>query len=115
MRMKESMHDDIVIISLSGKILGGDETLRFREKIQGYLAAGKRHFIIDLEQVPFTNSSGLGMLVAALTSVRREEGRIVLANITNIQALLAMTYLHKVFECYDSLEEAIESFAVRAE
>jgi anti-sigma B factor antagonist len=101
MKMTDSMREDVVVISLSGKILGGDETAYFRGKIYEYLKQNKKRFIIDLEHVPFSNSSGLGMLVAALTSVRREEGRIVLANITNIRTLLAITHLLKVFECYD--------------
>jgi anti-sigma B factor antagonist len=108
-KITDSLRGDVVVIALSGKIMGGDDATLFHGRLHEYLNRKRKNIVVDLAKVSWTNSQGLGMLVSALTAVKRENGRIVLANITNIRGLLAMTKLITVFECYDSLEEAIAS------
>lgn len=100
----------IVVLDLSGKIMGGEETTMFHGKLHENIQAGKRKFVIDLKNVTWTNSVGLGMLISALTTVKNADGRLVLANITNIENILAMTRLITVFEHFDSREAALKSF-----
>jgi len=107
MKISDSVKDDIVIIELSGKIMGGDETALFHGKIHEHLDLKKKLFAIDMKNVDWTNSLGLGMLIAGHSAVNRAEGRLVLANITNIENILAITRLIRVFEAFDSLDEAI--------
>lgn len=87
--------------------MGGDETALFHGTIHEYLNLNKNRIVIDLKDVPWTNSLGLGMLIGGHSAVAKGEGRLVLANITNIENLLAITRLITVFEVFDSVDEAI--------
>jgi anti-sigma B factor antagonist len=107
MKMQDGLQDGVVVIRLSGKIMGGNDGTMFHGRVHEYLGLNKRNFVIDMDKVIWSNSTGLGMLVSAWTSIKRAEGRMVLANITSIQTLLTMTQLLRVFECYDSVKEAI--------
>ncbi|MDZ4722330.1 MAG: STAS domain-containing protein [candidate division Zixibacteria bacterium] len=110
MRFNDSLENDVVILDVSGKIMGGDETAQFHGKIHDYIGKKKMNFIVDLAGVEWMNSVGLGMLISALTTVKNSGGRLVLANITKIESILAITRLITVFEHYDSRKEALESF-----
>ena len=109
MKMQDCLEGDIIIFTLSGKMMGGQDTTFFHGRIHEYLYLNKRNFVIDLNKVEWSDSSGLGMLISGLCSVRRAGGAMVLANITNIRNLLAITRLLQVFECYDSLDDARSS------
>lgn len=100
----------VIVLDLSGKIMGGEETTMFHGKLHEYIRAGKKQFVIDLDKVEWMNSVGLGMLISALTTSKDAEGRLVLANITNIESILAMTRLITVFEHFDSRDKALASF-----
>ena len=111
MKFTDEMTGEVVVINISGKIMGGDETTMFHGKIHEYLKAGQKNILLDLEKVDWMNSVGLGMLISALTTVKNEGGRLVLANITKIESVLTITRLITVFEHYDSRDEALKSFA----
>ncbi len=106
MKMQDSLDGNIVVMALSGKIMGGKETTLFHGRIQEYVNLNKNHFVVDLGKVEWSNSQGLGMLIAGHVSAKNAGGRMVLSRITNIRGLLAMTRLIQVFDCYDSVEEA---------
>lgn len=100
----------VVVLNLAGKIMGGEETTLFHGKLHELIQSGKKKIVVDLKAVEWMNSVGLGMLISALTTVKNAEGRLVLANITNIESILAMTRLITVFEHFDSREAAVASF-----
>ena len=107
MKFEDSLVDDIVVLNVSGKIMGGEETTLFHGKIHEYITQNKKTFVVDLSRVDWMNSVGLGMLISALTTVKNVEGRLVLANITKIESILTITRLISVFEHYDSREAAL--------
>lgn len=115
MRFKDFDQNGVVVLVLSGKILGGEEVQHFCGKVHEALSLDRNHFVIDMKDVEWSNSQGLSMLIACLVSVTKAGGRIVLSNVTSIHDLLVMTRLDSVFEIYDNLEEAIESFTVASE
>ena len=111
MKYKDTLEGDIAIFKLAGKVLNYEESItRFHGQIHQYLNLNKKNFIIDLGKVELMGSIGLGMLISALSAVQKGGGRLVLANITRIQNLIAMTRLNTIFDSYDSLEEAKVSF-----
>ncbi len=110
MKFDDSLDGNIVVLDVSGKIMGGEETTMFHGKIHEYMEQKKKQFIIDLAKVDWMNSVGLGMLISALTTVKNAEGRLVLANITKIESILTITRLISVFEHYDSRDAAMKSF-----
>jgi len=111
MKFKDFESDGgVIVLELSGKIMGGEETTMFHGKLHEYIQSGKRNFVIDLKSVEWMNSVGLGMLISALTTVKNAKGRLVLANITNIESILSMTRLINVFEHFDSQASALKTF-----
>ena len=111
MKFEDSLQDDIVVFSVSGKIMGGEETTMFHGKMHEYIQLNKKKVVIDLAKVEWMNSVGLGMLISALTTAKNSGGRLVLANITKIESILTITRLITVFEHYDSRDDALKSFA----
>lgn len=111
MKFKDILDGNVVTLDVSGKIMGGEETTMFHGKIHEYINQNKKNFVVDLKNVDWMNSVGLGMLISSLTTVKNSGGRLVLANITKIESILTITRLISVFEHYDSREEALKSFA----
>jgi len=109
MKFEDRLDGDIVTIDISGKIMGGEETTMFHGRIHEYISQNKKKFVIDLTKVDWMNSVGLGMLISSLTTVRNAGGRLVLANITNIETILTITRLVTVFEHYENKAEALKA------
>lgn len=112
MKMQERKTDNVVILELSGKIMGGPDAVTLNDKLHELIEAGNTNVVADLGGVNWMNSSGLGILIGGLTTMRNNNGDLKLANITDrIQSLLMITKLLSVFESFDSLEKAVESFS----
>jgi anti-sigma B factor antagonist len=102
--------DDVVIMDLSGRITMGEGTLILRQQIKKLLDAGDRKFLLNLSDVDYIDSSGLGELVTSFTTVRNQGGQLKLLNLTRrVQDLLQITKLLTVFESFDSEAEALKS------
>ncbi len=105
---------DVMVIEISGKVIG-DDSLQMRREIAGWVAEipddTKPKVVLKLNGVSIMDSSGLGVLVASYASVQRREGRLVLAGLgRGLQNLVAITKLAQVFDVYKSEDEAIKSF-----
>lgn len=111
MRFSDSLEGDLVVFSIAGKIMGGEETTLFHGKVHEYINQNKKNFVIDLAKVDWMNSVGLGMLISTLTTVKNAGGRLVLTNITKIESILTITRLITVFEHFDSRDEALAAFS----
>jgi anti-sigma B factor antagonist len=100
-----------VIVELKGNVMGGDDTKEFNELLHKLIGEDKKNIIIYLSGVKFMNSSGLGMMISGLTTMKREGGHLKLANVTEkIESLLIITKLITIFETYESIDEAVKSF-----
>ncbi len=101
-----------VVIELKGNVMGGDDTKEFNDLLHKYIDAGKKNIVVDLGAVKFMNSSGLGMLIGGLTTMKKAEGHLKLARVTDkIESLLIITKLITIFEFYETLDEALKSFS----
>jgi anti-sigma B factor antagonist len=111
MKIKTSEKYGAVVIELKGNVMGGDDTKEFNELLHKLVDEGKIHIVIDLSEVKFMNSSGLGMLISGLTTMKKANGNLKLARVTEkIESLLIITKLVTIFEFYESVEEAVNSF-----
>jgi len=111
MKLTVKEHDKVVIFELKGKIMGGPDAAVFHNTLKEHIAAGRRRFIIDLAKVDWMNSSGLGILISGLTTIRNAGGELKLAKVSDkIESLLMITKLITVFETYSALEDALMSF-----
>jgi anti-sigma B factor antagonist len=103
--------DSVAILDVSGKLMGGPDADVFKETIRNLLDEGYKSVVVNMSQVPFINSTGLGILISAYTTLRKEDGVLKLANVTErIDSLLMITKLGTIFETYSSEEKAVESF-----
>jgi anti-sigma B factor antagonist len=110
MVLKARRLDDVVILDLSGRITIGEGTLVLRQQIQRLLSGGDRKFLLNLADVDYIDSSGLGELVTSFTTVRNNDGQLKLLNLTRrVQDLLQITKLLTVFEAFDNETEAIKT------
>jgi anti-sigma B factor antagonist len=106
-----SEEQGIVILSLTGKIMGGPEATEINDKINQLIDEKKLRIVIDLENVEWMNSSGLGILIQAVTVLRKNSGALRLIHLSDrIKNLLRITKLSSVFESCDSFEDAVASF-----
>jgi anti-sigma B factor antagonist len=106
---------DVAIVDVSGKITLGEGAGTLRETIASLLAEGRKKILLNLGDVSYIDSAGLGELVGAFTSVRNRGGSIKLLNVQKkMQDLLQITKLYTVFETYDDEQEALRSFSQQA-
>ena len=111
MKIKTTEKYEAVVLELKGNVMGGDDTKEFNEVLHKLIDAGKTRIVLDLGGVKFMNSSGLGMLIGGLTTMKKAEGHLKLANVTEkIESLLIITKLIKIFESFDSVDDAVKSF-----
>ncbi len=111
MAIKESVKNDVAILGLKGKLMGGPDSQALHDKIHSLIADGINKVVIDLAKTKWMNSSGLGALMAALTTLRNANGDLKLANVTQkIESLLVITKLITVFETYETTDRAVVSF-----
>ena len=102
--------DDVAILDLSGRITIGEGAVILREQIQKLLASGDRKFLLNLADVDYIDSSGLGELVTSFTTVRNQRGQLKLLSLTRrVHYLLQITKLLTVFETFDNETEALKS------
>ena len=114
LKTKTRQVDGIAVVDLSGRIILGEETKLLRETIQGLLAGGQKEIILNLGEVSFIDSAGIGELVSAFTSVRNRGGELKLLKLTRrVHDVLQITKLYTVFDIRDDEAAAIKSFQTR--
>lgn len=111
MRIEERAVDGVTILDLHGKMLIGEGDEMLREKINDLVENGTKRIVLNLAEVPYVDSAGLGEIVRCYTTVGNREGQMKLLNLTKrIQDLLSITKLLTVFDTYDTEDEAVKSF-----
>jgi anti-sigma B factor antagonist len=110
MEISKRYRDDVAILDITGEIIG-DARFDLNTAIQEEIESDRKGIILNLEEVPMMDSVGLGMLVAAYTSLTKKGSKMVLLNVgRSVRYLLVITKLDQIFEKYDDEDEAIESF-----
>jgi anti-sigma B factor antagonist len=105
---------DVCVLSPEGKIVIGDEVGALREKIKELLEAGHKNILINLANVSYIDSTGVGALVGSFTTIRNQGGQMKLANLSQrVRDILLVTKLLTVFDVYDSEADGTKSFAAR--
>ena len=113
MTMKASTRqvDGVTIVDLSGRITLGEGSVVLRDTIRDLIGKGDRRILLNLGDVTYIDSSGIGELVSAFTTVRNQGGELKLLNLTKkVHDLLQITKLYTVFDVKDDEANAISSF-----
>lgn len=111
MKLTDRVQDGVVVLEPKGKIMGGPDASLLHDKLYEYIQQNRKKVVIDLSQVDWMNSTGLGILISGYTTLRNNDGMLKLANVTDkIHSLLTITKLAGVFEAYPTVEDAIKTF-----
>ena len=111
MKFKTKEIKSVTVIELDGNVMGGPDASALNEFLHKLITEEKNHVVVDLKKVDFINSSGLGMLIGGLTTMRHSGGELKLARASKkVENLLEMTKLLKVFDLHKNVNNAIASF-----
>lgn len=104
--------DGVTILDMSGRITLGEGSVVLRDTIRDMVAQGSKKLLLNLGDVTYIDSSGIGELVSAFTAVRKEGGELKLLNLTKkVHDLLQITKLYTVFDVREDEASAVASFA----
>ena len=111
MKISTRQVDGITILDLSGRITLGEGSVQLRDSVRDLLAKGQKKILLNLGEVNYIDSSGIGELVSAYTTVRNQGGELKLLNLTRkVHDLLQITKLYTVFDIKDDEANAISAF-----
>jgi anti-sigma B factor antagonist len=103
--------DGVVVLDLSGRITLGEGSVQLRDAIRGLIGKGKKNVLLNMGEVSYIDSSGLGELVSAYTTAKNQQAEVKLLKLTRkVHDLLQLTKLYTVFDIKDDEASAIASF-----
>jgi anti-sigma B factor antagonist len=108
----EQIGETLVIAFSPSTSLEGERSASFKQSIRRLIGSGNHRIVLDLGDVVFIDSQGLGALISALKTLRAEGGDLKLVNVPEpVRSVLQITKLARVFETHDGVEAALGSFA----
>ncbi|MEL6821674.1 MAG: STAS domain-containing protein [Calditrichota bacterium] len=111
MKVKEKMEGDVAVLTVSGNMMGGPETSALHDKVKSLISDGIKKVVIDIKGVKWMNSSGLGVLMACMSSLQQADGKLKLASVTEkVKSILIITKLVEVFDTFETAERAVANF-----
>jgi anti-sigma B factor antagonist len=112
MQIEERVVNGVTILDLKGKITLGEGDEALKDKINSLVQQNRRRILLNLADVPYIDSAGLGEVVRTYTTVSRQGGQLKLVNLTKrITDLLSITKLLTVFETFESEDDALKTFS----
>jgi anti-sigma B factor antagonist len=116
MHIEERAVGDVTVLDLKGRVTLGEGDELLRDKVHSLINQGRRKLVLNLADVPYIDSAGLGEIVRTYTTVSRQGGSLKLLSLTKrISDLLSITKLLTVFETFDSEADAVKSFSASAQ
>ncbi|MCX6833115.1 MAG: STAS domain-containing protein [candidate division Zixibacteria bacterium] len=110
MKLNSREQNGVIVLEPKGKIMGGPDATILKEAIRDHVNQNAKNVVIDLKEVDWMNSTGLGIMISCLKTVREAGGEMKLSNVTDkIKSLLTITKLITVFDAYNSTDEAVAS------
>jgi anti-sigma B factor antagonist len=111
MKIKQNPQDKVMILELSGKIMGGPDFDKFKNEVTSVLDGGFKNVILDLSGVPWINSTGLGILITGYHSVKAAEGVMKICSVKErVLSIFYISQLQNIFDVYATKEEALAAF-----
>ncbi|NCQ33833.1 STAS domain-containing protein [bacterium] len=111
MNIKENLKGEIMVLNLGGKIMGGPDHEKFQSQIKTLVSQGHVDILLDMSKVSWVNSTGLGILVSAFHTLKKNGGTLKICNVSDrIDNILNVTQLKLVFETFADCDEALASF-----
>ena len=108
MRIKETEKDDVIVLTLSGKMMLDAKSTSLHDYVKDLIQQGKNKVVMDMGKITWFGSTGLGALLASYTSLKDNDGDLKIARATRkIRSVFMFTQIIKVLENYDTVEEAV--------
>ena len=115
MQIDQRAVGDVVVLDVKGRVTMGEGDELLKDKVNSLVNQGQKKIVLNLAEVPYIDSAGLGEIVRTYTTVSRQGGSLKLLNLTKrITDLLSITKLLTVFETFDSENDAVRSFSASA-
>ena len=112
MKIKERKRDGVVILEMSGKLMGGPDADAFDEILKTLIHEGSKNVIVSMEKVKWVNSTGLGILISGYTTLKKSGGELKLLKVSDrIESIFIVSKLFTVFQSYRDEAEAVQSFS----
>jgi anti-sigma B factor antagonist len=111
MKVKRIPAGQVMVLEVSGKIMGGPDFDQFKAEIKELIDGGYKKVVLDLDEVPWINSSGLGILITAHHSIKAAEGTMKICNVKErVLSIFHVSQLERVFEVHPDREAALARF-----
>jgi anti-sigma B factor antagonist len=111
MKVKRIPREGVMVLEVSGKIMGGPDFDMFKGEVKELLDGGTRNIVLDLGDVPWINSTGLGILITAHHSIKAAAGTMKVCNVKDrVLSIFYVSQLERVFEVHPDRETAVASF-----
>lgn len=112
LKMMNSEVDGTSVVTLDGRIVLGEESQALRQKLKSLIAEGNKKIILNMDNIKYIDSAGLGILVAAHVSAKLQGASLILSNLgTHFQEILQITKLVTVFQVFNTEEAAVASLS----
>ncbi len=112
MKIKQNPQDEVMVLELSGKIMGGPDFDKFKDEIAKVVEGGFKKVVLDLSGVPWINSTGLGILITGYHSIKAADGQLKICSVKErVLSIFYISQLENIFDVFETREEAIASFA----
>jgi anti-sigma B factor antagonist len=112
MKIDEKTVDNILVLELSGELMGGEETKPLQERVYKAIEDNKPYVVLDMKGLKWMNSSGLGIIMSCLTTLRGSDGDLRIAGTSDrVRRPIEVTKLDQVIKLFDSVDAAIQSYA----
>lgn len=115
MEMREEVKNQVLILHLEGELMGGEESKTFQDRIYEAIRQGQVNIVVNMADIKWMNSSGLGILMAGLTTLRGSEGDLRLAEVPDrVKRPIEITKLNQVLAMYNTVDAAVQSYSQEA-
>ena len=111
MKFTTTQRGSVTVIAIAGNLMGGPDASTLHTKLNELIDKGRKQVVIDMHGVKIINSSGLGLLIGGITTMKNAGGRLVFANMSEkVWSLIVIAKLTSVFEQHNSVDAAIKVF-----
>ena len=112
MKTNRNPQGKVMVLELSGKIMGGPDHDKFKGEIKQLIEEGYKDIVLDFAGVPWINSTGLGILISGYHSIKNAEGTMKICSVKErVLSIFYISQLENIFDVFETREEAIASFA----
>jgi anti-sigma B factor antagonist len=110
MKFKTSQHGPVTVIGIEGNLMGGPDAAALHTKLHELIGKGRKLVVLDMHGVRVVNSSGLGLMIGGITTMKNAGGRLVFTGMSEkIWSLIVIAKLTSVFEHHDSVNAAVKN------